>query len=264
MVVNSPYLYSGGYWGGGWGGRRSSWFLGTSWGFGPPLYNWYGVPRTRWTYLSWTWGVPYCDYRCCTPSYYAYYYGSTATAPPVIVEESTSSSDVAGDRFLAEARGAFLAADYREVVRLAGHAAIESPQAGEPHFLLFLALFMLEDYQSAAVEAHALANAEMPTWENIASYYGHPDDFTAALRQLETFVGEHPDSDYGTFLLGFQYLSLGHQAEAADWLSKAATLAPDDEVLARLLEQAGPPAESLPSPAETGPELPSPTGPARQ
>jgi Flp pilus assembly protein TadD len=50
---------------------------------------------------------------------------------------------------------AFQQGNYRDALRLASHAAVDSPRNARVHELLSLPMFALKDYRGAAMEAHA-------------------------------------------------------------------------------------------------------------
>ena len=70
---------------------------------------------------------------------------------PWVNQEATSSDS----QYFDGARDAFRSGNYREALRLAGHAAVDSPQDPAVHELMSLALFASKDYRGAALEAHA-------------------------------------------------------------------------------------------------------------
>jgi tetratricopeptide (TPR) repeat protein len=139
----------------------------------------------------------------------------------------------------------------------AREAAHDLHEESRVHEILWLSLFALGDYQGAAIEAHAVVHFGLtPTWANIVSMYGKPEDYTTQLRKLEDFVGHNQDSTYGTFLLGFEYLALGHKDAAKPWLQKAVALAPDDVMANKLLQSLAEEPAGLKKPE---PQVPAPS-----
>ena len=157
------HFYGHYYGGAGWG----------SWGFwGDPFWfsYWGGYP--------YGWGGYYADYFCpYGPAYdtaspvaaygYSYPYADdgqyAANMPPTPAVAAETSQPAAESgaapsealQYYNEARAAFGEANYRNALRLAGHAAVESPQNAKVHELISLALFASGDYRGAATEAHA-------------------------------------------------------------------------------------------------------------
>ena len=115
-----------------------------------------------------------------------------------------------GLQYYNEARAAFTRGDYRNALRLAGHAAWESPQNPKVHELTSLASFASGDYLGAATEAHAALVLGPPSdWNSLYSYYNDADKYTAQLRKLEKTAVNKPKSATEQFLLGYQYLMTG-------------------------------------------------------
>jgi len=139
---------------------------------------------------------------------------------------------------LSEARSAFLDGDYRNALRLALHAEVESPQDARPHELAALALFALGDYLGAASRAHvALVLGAPSDWNSLYGYYNDAEKYTGQLRRLEKTVAAAPNSAYGHFLLGYHYLMIGAKDNAKTHFAKAAKLTPDDKLAGHILRQ---------------------------
>ena len=251
---------------GGWGYhnwdnsfRGPYWGVGLGWGWGYPWFPyWGGYP--------FGWGGYWADYFCpygpvyatgypiIAGSYpypytypddgqYAVNFGNAAgpvIAPnaPQVAAENGEAAGNEGLQYYNEARSAFLQADYRNALRLAGHAGVESPQNVKVHELTSLALFAAGEYKAAATEAHwALALGPPSDWANLYSYYNDADKYTEQLRKLEKSVAETPDSAPDQFLLGYHYLMTGAKAEAKAHFAKAAKLAPNDKLAQHILDQ---------------------------
>ena len=172
--------------------------------FSPGWYDWYGWPG-------------YNDY-----GYYSdwpsYYYGDvngpigtsvTYAAPEEATNEQGSTSE--GESFAEQAREAFVNGNYREALRLAGHAGVETPRDAAVHELMSLSLFALKDYRGAALEAHAALSLGPPIdWPTLFAYYGNVETYTKQLRALETYVKDNPKSARGPLPLG---LSVHHDGQ---------------------------------------------------
>ena len=143
-----------------------------------------------------------------------------------------------GLQYYNEARAAFVRGDYRNALRLAGHAEVESPQNAKVHELTSLALFASGEYRGAATEAHAaLALGEPSDWTNLYAYYNDADRYTGQLRKLEKTVADVPNSAPGHFLLGYHYLMTGAKDEAKEHFTQAAKLTPNDKLAQHILKQ---------------------------
>ena len=234
------YGYGRGYggWGWGWGG----WGLGLGWGW--PWYGSYGYG----------WGNPY-DYGYSYPndSYY-YTYSPTDTtatypsAPPQVPTATTSDTAPASEdqqqaaqealQYYTDARTAFEQGDYRNALRMAGHAGIEAPGNAKVHELTSLALFALGNYPAAASEAHAaMAMGPIANWDDLYGYYNNVNTYTDQLRALEKTEGQNPKSAADHFLLGYQYLMTGARSAAQSEFAAAVKLTPKDQIAAHYLKQ---------------------------
>lgn len=217
-------------------------------------------------------GVPYASYYNYSPMYYAYY-GQTK---PYYADDQGTGEDVAaadaeardgaitdepvartGEEYLEDAEAAFKAGHYEDAIRLGGHAAVALHEDSRVHELLWMALFAVGDYEGAAIEAHAINRFGVtPTWANVSAQYGDPADYTTQLRTLERFVRSNHDSAFGTFLLGYEYLMLGHKDAARPLFERAVDLAPHDTIARQLLRSVAP--ENPAGPEKPAPEITPP------
>jgi len=219
-------------------------------------------------YYNYGLGYPYTSEYVYGPEYYSYY--GSAYVPPETPYGATevggqAAVDQAGETYLAQAEAAFRGGDYDQAIRLASHAAIEMPQDGRVHEILWLALFAKGDYEGSAIEAHAVMQSGLsPTWSSVSALYGNPEDFTPQLRALEAYAEKNADSPFATFLLGYQYVVLGDQAAALPWLERAVSITPQDELAAKLVQSLGgtvPAAAAKPEAAPPAPKAPHPATP---
>jgi hypothetical protein len=221
-------------------------------GFYPGWYGWYG--GWGWPYVGLGWygygGWPYYGYGHGYGDYgdygYTPYYGSTVAydnTPAVAAETPTEataeeSSTEPSPEYFAQAREMFESGNYKEALRLAGHAAVDSPRNPEVHELASLCLFALKDYRGAAMEAHAALAVGPPIdWPTLYSYYGNIDTYTNQLRALEKFVQDNPKAPEGHFLLGYQFVMLGHKDAAKKQLDQAVALTPRDKLAERMIKR---------------------------
>jgi len=245
---NSNY----GWWGGGYYPHTSlayryyqpyGFYGGGTW-IGLGLSSLLGARIGGYGYLN---GLPYARGYAGYPGYYAIYgyrgTGVARTSPPSTSRGTPldpSQAASLADQYLNDARLAFLAGDYDESLRLAGHAALEAPESPDVHALLMLALFANQEYTQAAIEAHAVAyyNGRLD-WPRIRSYYDQAATYQTQLRQLEEFAKQNPEAADAQFLLGYHYFALGHAEAAVRRLTIASQLAPQDDIARTLLQDLG-------------------------
>ena len=90
------------------------------------------------------------------------------------------------------------------------------------------------------MEAHAAASLGQPMhWETLFAFYGDVKPYTEQLRNLEKHVAAQPNDPAARFLLGYQYLMMGHNDAAKTELTKLLLQAPRDRLAANLLTQIG-------------------------
>jgi tetratricopeptide (TPR) repeat protein len=196
----------------------------------------------------------YYDYPAYTSLYgyspsASYFYGSSplvssdlyADAPDTVSPAPQEGLASAGEgAYYDQAVAAFQRGDYREALRLAGHAAVEAPRSDQVHTLLAQAMFALKDYRGAAIAAHAAADSGgVIDWPTLYRLYGNVDTYRGQLQALEAFVRTNPSAADARFLLGYQYMILGHKARAIDELTAAVRLTPQDALARKLLGQLG-------------------------
>ncbi len=151
-----------------------------------------------------------------------------------------ATPDALGEQFLTEARDAFLKGNYQDALRLGGHAAVEMPRNSIVHSLLMQAMLALGDYRGATMEAHAASSVGQPiSWDTLYGFYGNIQTYTEQLRALEKYAAGHKSDPGALFLLGYQYVIMGHKDVAKDELVKSLLLAPKDRLAANLLVQIG-------------------------
>ena len=219
-----------GRWGdGGWG---YGWGIGLGyWGFGGPF--WYG---------GWPFWYPTLGYGVYSNPYYtnATDYGGYDYGVPIQQngpQNAQPNPEGAPDnQYFAEARAAFYAGNYPEALRNIEHAAIDQPTNEDIHQFHSLVFFALGDYQKAAAVAHTVLDRGPGwNWSVVQSFYQSPDTYTQQLRKLEHYITEHPDQASTRFLLGYEYLTLGHYQAADRQLKKVVALEPKDVLAKNIL-----------------------------
>jgi len=281
---NNNWGHNGNWWGhGNWWGRN--WWWGNN-GFSYyPVFT-FGFP---WWYDNYYPSYDYYpSYGYVSPYYdsasYAYdaapyaattAYGATtalASQPDVVQTQypedpqptQPSVGSDAGSEYFAEATTAFHSGQYREALRLANHAAVESPQNAKAHELMSLAMFALADYRGASAEAHAaLAFAPPAAWATVYNYYGDDATYTNQLRALEKYSRENPTAADARFVRAYEYLMLGHEPQALDQLRDVTKLEPHDRLATELLKKYGEPASDQQTPPGPAPLPANPGGGAR-
>ena len=231
-------------------------------------------------------GYPYYDYG--GPStYYAVYYNGDNGQPPVngpqavdpgaavgpdanaapqagggaaaVADGNDADANAnAGAEYFVQAEAAFQEGRYHDALRLANHAAVESPRNPKAHELMSLSMFALADYRGAAIEAHAaIALGPIADWATVFGYYGDQVKYTTQLRALEKYSHENPKSAEARFLRAYHYLMIGQVAAAKEQLAEAVKLTPNDKLAAELLKKYnGDAAVPLPPPLDAVPAAP--------
>ena len=203
----------GGY--GGWG----YWLGDDYWGFYSPW--WFGGFPFWYSDLgSADYSNPYYDMN--PVDYGNYDYGVP------IQQASAEPSPEEGPSFTA-AREAFKAGNYQEALNDIKQAIVSEPQSQDIHEFHALILFAMGDYQRAAAVAYDVLNAG-PGWDwtILQSFYPSVDVYTQQLRALEHYVSEHTTLAASRFLLGDQYLMLGHWNAADRQFAQVVELQPRD------------------------------------
>jgi hypothetical protein len=219
-----------GRWGGrGWG---YGWGIGLGyWGFGGPL--WYG--GWPFWYSTLGYGAYSNPYYTNAADYGGYDYGAPIqqNGPQNAQQNPEGAPD---NQYFAEARAAFYAGNYPEALRNIEHAAIDQPTNEDIHQFHSLVFFALGDYQKAAAVAHTVLDRGPGwNWSVVQSFYPSPDTYTQQLRKLEHYITEHPDQASTRFLLGYEYLTLGHYPAADRQLKKVVALEPKDVLAKNIL-----------------------------
>ncbi len=194
--------------------------------------------------------------------YFAYYQTQPTESQPEVAQNQyggpqPKDASPDGAEFYAQAESAFRGGQYRDAMRLASHAAIESPKNPKAHELMSLSLFAAGDYRGAAIEAHAaLALGPAATWDTLYNYYGNDETYTGQLRTLEKYSHDNPKAAEARFLRAYHYLMTGHQSAAMEELTMAVEQTPTDKLAAALLKNNG----QLPAdgPANDSAPLPPP------
>ncbi|MCP4192367.1 MAG: tetratricopeptide repeat protein [Planctomycetaceae bacterium] len=226
-----------GYWHGHW---HSPWRYRWS---NYPVYatlglTWWGVDRLCYQFGYSGYSNPY--YTAGTTTVYNYseplvYYPSDDDANAVQEEVPTQTRDN-----FDEARAAFYEGDYSEALTKTDAAIRGVPDDVNMHEFRALVLFALGRYEEAAETLYAVLSVS-PGWDwtTMISLYKDSADYTTQLRSLEQYRNEHPNQSTAYFLLGYQYLTAGHDAEARNEFQRVVDLDSNNAVAKKLLEMLG-------------------------
>jgi hypothetical protein len=236
---------NGGY--GRWGNRGWGWGWGIGagyWGFGGPF--WYG----GWPF--WYTTLPYGAY--VNPYYVnGYDYGGYDYGAPI--QPSQSDVPPQDNDSYSQARAAFYAGNYQEALQNINQAAMAMPGDEDVHQFHALVFFAMGNYQPAAAVAHTVLDSGRGwNWSVLQSFYPSPDVYTNQLRALEHNVSDNPNQAATRFLLGYEYLMLGHYKAANRQFTKVVALEPRDTLAKNILAGLG-------SSAVGKDEVPSTAGP---
>ncbi len=244
---NGHYGYAGGYW-----VHPYYWGLG-AWGLGALLYGcgylsyynpYYAVPDTTDVY----------DYGQPIPVDYSAQTATAATGTEVA--QNPQSDDAAPspnppEEQLDPAIAAFKKGDYDQALGLVDQAIQKSPADSVSHEFRALVLFARKDYKLAAATVHSvLAIGPGWDWTTLSSLYPSNDVYALELKDLESYVLDHPQDGAAHFLLAYHYLTCGHVDSAVTQLKAVARLVPNDKVAADLLKMLSSPQDGDAAPAE--------------
>ncbi len=239
------YGYAGGM--GGYGGYGYGSGVG-AWGIGSPTYGWgysnynnaySGLPQAGAGQLA----AP-TQSRTTAAYDYSQPINTTAAAPVApVASTATASFD--------QARDAFRQGNYALAVQLGEQALGQMPNDPNIHQFVALGQFAQGQYDQAAAPLYAVLTIGPGwNWTTLISSYAEADTYTQQIRALESYIKANPQSAAAHFVVGYHYLTQGHNVDAANQFEKAAGLQPSDKLSAQLAAQLQPPA-SQPSTIDT-------------
>jgi len=127
------------------------------------------------------------------------------------------------------------------------------------HEFRALVLFALERYAESAAALHPVLDVGPGwDWKTMGSLYPSVDVYTNQLRALEVAIDKNPKAADLYFLLGYHYLTCGHQDPALNMFRQALELQPKDAVAAALVATLSP---REAQPAAQGVAAPQPVPP---
>jgi tetratricopeptide (TPR) repeat protein len=178
--------------------------------------------------------------------------GAPATPlPPGVSAEAVSKFD--------QARGAFFEGKYDEALKLTDAAVAQMPRDAVLHEFRSLVLFALQRYTESAATIHPVLDVG-PGWDwpTLSGLYPNTEVYTNQLRSLEAARDKNPKAADLYFLLGYHYITCGHQEAALKMLRKAAELQPKDAVTASLVADLSPRDAKSTAPPEAAAPKPVP------
>jgi tetratricopeptide (TPR) repeat protein len=239
-------------------GRYGGWYGGYAPGYwGRWDYLWDNYPVAAAVGLTW-WGVNRLGYAFGCSDYSNPYYSesmpvsysepvmtmaaapaqeppaqSAAALPPGVSTEAVAKFD--------QARAVFFEGRYDEALKLTDAAVAQMPRDAVLHEFRALVLFALRRFAESAAAIHAVLDVGPGwDWKTMNSLYPNIDVYTNQLRALEGARDKEPKAAELRFLLGYHYLTLGHQEEALNMFRRAAELQPKDAVAAALVATLSP------------------------
>jgi tetratricopeptide (TPR) repeat protein len=244
------YGYAGGMGGyggyGGWGGYGGYGYgsgVG-AWGMGSPMYGWgYSNYNNAYSGLGPIGGGGNQPPVGTGPPPFDYSQPiSTTAAAPVAPVAAKATAD------FDQARDAFKQGNYALAVQLGEQALGQMPNDPNIHQFLALGLFAQGQYDQAAAPLYAVLTIGPGwNWTTLIGAYAEADTYTQQLRALEAYIRANPQSAPAHFVVGYHYLTQGHNDAAAKQFEDAARLQPSDKLSAQLAAQLQPPASQPPS-----------------
>jgi tetratricopeptide (TPR) repeat protein len=236
-----------------WNGRGVGWFAaGTAFG-------WLTSPGETITYSNPYYEAPpestvvtqYIDYSQPIEVPVVTVVESAPTEAPTIVlpdqsEDAKPTPEPADDQkvkeqlaqdLLADAIDQFKKGDYAAAQATSEKALEKLPSDATIHEFRALTLFAQKKYKEAAAAVYAvLAVGPGWDWDTLKSLYPDVDTYTKQLRALEDYQKQNPKSADASFLLAYQYLTLGKKDAAIKQLQRTVELQPKDQVSAQLIK----------------------------
>jgi uncharacterized protein (TIGR03066 family) len=159
---------------------------------------------------------------------------AASALPPGVSAEAVAKFD--------QARAAFLEGRYEEALKLTDAAVAQMPRDAVLHEFRALVLFALQRFAESAATLHPVLDVGPGwDWKTLSSLYPDVDVYTNQLRALETASDKDPKAADLYFLLGYHYLTCGHQETALKMFQRAVELQPKDAVAAALVASLSPP-----------------------
>jgi len=170
--------------------------------------------------------------------------------PPGVSEGSVTQFD--------QARATFYAGDYAGALQQTDAVLKQIPTDAVVNEFRALCLFALKRYKESAATLNAvLAVGPGWDWTTLSGMYPTVEVYTAQLRALEAYREANPNNADGAFVLGYHYLTGGHNDAAKMQFDQAAQLQPKDSVAAYLAQSLTPPSDKPPAAAPAAAAVPA-------
>ncbi|MGD9720772.1 MAG: tetratricopeptide repeat protein [Pirellulales bacterium] len=250
-----------GHWHNGWWNHPAWWGgWGLGWGWGAAGWAAAAIP---WSWGYWDYSNPYATTPYVvdntTVDYSQPILASNQEQPTdqQLTSDQPTPADEATQLFDA-ARQAFSAEDYAAALDKVNQAIAKTPDDPALHEFRGLVLFATGKYHEAAATIYAvLSSGPGWDWSTLASLYSNIDLFTRQLRALESYCQAHPDEADASFLLAYEYLTMGSVDAAVTELKQVVKLNPKDQLSAQLLTSlTSKPADQPPPAAAPAPGKP--------
>ena len=170
--------------------------------------------------------------------------GGEDSPPPGVSKQSWSAFETA--------QSAFKAGKYQDALKSVNAALKEMPRDTAVNEFRALVLFALGDYRDAAQTLYAVLSVG-PGWDwtTMSGLYGSTDEYSKHLRALEQYVQKNTGKADGHFVLGYHYLTCGHNDAAKGQFQASLKINPKDAVSSQILNMLGAGSDQEP-PAATG------------
>ncbi|HEY1376306.1 MAG TPA: tetratricopeptide repeat protein [Gemmataceae bacterium] len=255
-------------------GRYGGWYAGYAPGYwGRWDYMWDNYPVAAAVGLTWWganalgYGFGYSDYSnpYYTESMPAYYQEPVISMPvETVVQVEVPAGQPTPAQALPpgvspdavakfdQARAAFYEGRYDEALKLTDAAVAQMPHDAVLHEFRSLVLFALQRFAESAAAIHPVLDVGPGwDWKTLGTLYPNVEIYTNQLRALEVARNQNPKAAELYFLLGYHYLTCGHQEAALESFRRAADLQPKDAVAAALVATLSPRGAQPAQPAAT-------------
>jgi protein involved in temperature-dependent protein secretion len=242
-----------GHWGEGWWGHMwSEHPVAAAYGL-----SWWGVNRAAywsgyWPYYNpYAYELPMTVYNYSTPFVEYVPVQTTETMPAPATGGGTPAAGAAeilppgvtseGMKAFDAARDAFKQGNYDLALAQVNQAVKQMPNDALIHEFRALVMFALGNYKEAAATLYPVLSVG-PGWDwtTMISLYSSPAEYEKQLRALEKYVTNNPKSGEGRFVLAYQYITCGHNTQAAEQLKEVRAIYPEDRLAANLLAMVSP------------------------
>ena len=233
--------------------RRYSWVRGRWGGSWTSRWDRYWERRWRRRYPAvlivgaTLWGMNRVGYQFGYQDYYNPYAGDPIVVGGTTIDYSQPLCQPIADgeeggpqdqepRMFVLARQAFMQGNYPVALSDVNAALKDAPQDTTMHEFRALVLFAMGEYKQAAAPLNAVvAVGPGLDWTSLRALYPDAATYTRQYRALEKYVTDNPKDAAAHFVLGYHYVTLGHNSHALTEFRQAADLAPKDAVARQMV-----------------------------